>query len=76
MERTRRRFRRDSRALELQLKGYRLSTAEIIYRMPDHPELLQSFIWQLYEIAPDFPNCTNSWISGRKISTVRCIRCA
>ncbi len=55
MERTRRRFRRDSRALELQLKGYRLSTSEIIYRMPDHPELLQSFIWQLYDIAPDFP---------------------
>ena len=27
-------------ALELQLLGYRLATAEIIYRMPDHREIL------------------------------------
>ena len=47
--------RRDHRALDVQLKGYRLSTAEIIYHMPDHPELLQSFVWQLYDLAPDFP---------------------
>ncbi|HJS33815.1 MAG TPA: Usg family protein, partial [Alphaproteobacteria bacterium] len=31
-------------ALALQLRNYRLTTAEIIYRMPDHPGLLQSFI--------------------------------
>jgi uncharacterized protein Usg len=43
------------RALELQLKGYRLATAEIIYRMPDHQHLLQSYIWQQYDLAPDFP---------------------
>lgn len=42
-------------ALELQLLGYRLATAEIIYRMPDHLELLQSYIWQDYDIAPKFP---------------------
>ena len=41
--------------LELQLKGYRLATAEILYRMPDHPDLLQSFIWQKLDLAPDFP---------------------
>ena len=40
---------------ELQLRGYRLTTAEIIYRLPDHPALLQSFIWQKYDLAPDFP---------------------
>lgn len=34
---------------------YRLTTAEIIYRMPDHPDLLQSFIWQKLDVAPDFP---------------------
>ena len=42
-------------ALELQVQGYRLTTAEIIYRLPDHPALLQSFIWQKFDLAPDFP---------------------
>ena len=37
------------------LGEYRLTTAEIIYRMPDHPDLLQSFIWQKLDLAPDFP---------------------
>ena len=32
--------------LNLMLKGYRLTTAEILYRMPDHPDLLQTFLWQ------------------------------
>lgn len=41
--------------LELQLKGYRLTTAEIIYRLPDHPSVLQSFIWQNLDIEPRFP---------------------
>jgi uncharacterized protein Usg len=40
---------------ELQLRGYRLTTAEIIYRLPDHPALLQSFIWQKFDLAPEFP---------------------
>jgi uncharacterized protein Usg len=43
------------RALELQLQGYRLTTAEILYRLPDHPALLQSFIWQNFDLAPRFP---------------------
>jgi uncharacterized protein Usg len=38
-----------------QLKGYSLTTAEILYRMPDHVHLLQSFIWQDYDVAPRFP---------------------
>jgi len=38
-----------------QLKGYSLTTAEILYRMPDHPGLLQSFLWQDYDLAPRFP---------------------
>ncbi len=37
------------------LGEYRLTTAEIIYRMPDHPDLLQSFIWQKLDLAPDYP---------------------
>ncbi len=46
---------RCDRALTQQLDGYRLATAEIIYHMPDHPGLLQSFIWQHYDKAPDYP---------------------
>jgi uncharacterized protein Usg len=38
-----------------QLQDYRLTTAEIIYHLPDHPALLQSFIWQELDIAPRFP---------------------
>jgi len=38
-----------------QLQGYRLTTAEIIYHLPDHPSLLQSYLWQEYDIAPKFP---------------------
>jgi uncharacterized protein Usg len=37
------------------LKGYSLTTAEILYRMPDHPALLQSYIWQDYDLHPRFP---------------------
>jgi uncharacterized protein Usg len=38
-----------------QLAGYGLTTAEILYHMPDHLGLLQTYIWQDYDIAPDFP---------------------
>jgi uncharacterized protein Usg len=42
-------------ALRKQLDGYRLTTAEILYHLPDHPALLQTFIWQELDIAPRFP---------------------
>jgi uncharacterized protein Usg len=38
-----------------QLKGYGLTTASILYRMPDHPAMLQTFVWQHYDLAPEFP---------------------
>jgi uncharacterized protein Usg len=38
-----------------QLAGYSLTTAEILYRLPDHPALLQTFIWQEYDVHPRFP---------------------
>ena len=38
-----------------QLAGWGLTTAEILYRMPDHPSVLQSYIWQDYDAAPNFP---------------------
>ena len=37
------------------LNGYSLTTAEILYRLPDHPSLLQTFVWQDYDLAPQFP---------------------
>lgn len=41
--------------LTKQLKDYRLTTAEILYHMPDHPGLLQSYLWQDYDLSPEFP---------------------
>ena len=43
------------RELEQQLMGYRLTTAEILYRLPDHPRLLQSYVWQKLDMAPRYP---------------------
>ncbi len=37
------------------LDGYCLTTAEILYRMPDHPSLLQSYVWQDYDQTPRYP---------------------
>ncbi|TVR09869.1 MAG: aspartate-semialdehyde dehydrogenase [Salinarimonadaceae bacterium] len=44
-----------SRAFNRQMEGYGLITAELLYRMPDHPTILQTFLWQEYDLAPDFP---------------------
>lgn len=38
-----------------QLHGYGLTTAHILYRRPDHPWLLQSYLWQDYDLHPHFP---------------------
>ncbi|WP_342642462.1 aspartate-semialdehyde dehydrogenase [Rhodoligotrophos ferricapiens] len=35
-----------------------LTTAEILYYMPDHPEILQTFVWQHYDAAPRYPRLT------------------
>ncbi|MEL7028024.1 MAG: Usg family protein [Pseudomonadota bacterium] len=37
------------------LRGYSLATAQIYYRLPDYPELLQTFLWQQFDLAPDYP---------------------
>ncbi len=41
--------------LARQLQGWRLTTAEIMYHMPDYRSLLQTYIWQDYDKAPEFP---------------------
>ena len=44
-----------SRDLRRQLEGYGLTTAQILYRLPDHPSLLQTYVWQDYDLCPKFP---------------------
>ena len=40
---------------ELMLRGYGLTTAEMFYRIPDYKNVLNTFIWQDYDLAPDHP---------------------
>ncbi|MEM6666227.1 MAG: aspartate-semialdehyde dehydrogenase [Pseudomonadota bacterium] len=40
---------------EKAVQGYGLTTANILYRMPDHRSLVQEFIWQHHDLAPKFP---------------------
>ncbi len=37
------------------VEGYRLTTAEITYHLPDYPELLQNYLWQGLDRLPEFP---------------------
>lgn len=46
---------REPTEMELMLGGYGLTTANFLYHFPDHPHLLQSFVWQQYDVAPKFP---------------------
>ena len=45
----------DETPTELMLKGYGLTTAEVFYRMPDYQNVLNTFVWQEYDLAPDHP---------------------
>ena len=38
-----------------QVAGFSLTTAEILYRLPDHQTLLQTYLWQDYDLSPRFP---------------------
>jgi uncharacterized protein Usg len=44
--------------LELMIRDYRLTTAEILYHLPDHPSLLQTYVWQAIDLPPRFPRLT------------------
>jgi uncharacterized protein Usg len=44
-----------SKDFEKQIAGYGLTTANILYRRPDHPWLLQTYVWQAYDLCPAFP---------------------
>lgn len=43
------------RDFEHQLRGWSLMTVEVLYRLPDYRSLIQSFTWQEYDQAPQFP---------------------
>ncbi|MBK0399083.1 usg protein [Limibaculum sp. M0105] len=49
-------MRRTDPDFRRQLEGYSLATAEIFYRMPDAKSLIQTYVWQDYDLAPEFPN--------------------
>ena len=49
-----------------QLSGYGLTTAQILYRRPDHPWLLQTYIWQEYDLCPNFPELQDFLMFWRK----------
>lgn len=44
-----------SSGFRAQLEGYGLTTANILYRLPDYPKIIQSYVWQEYDLHPDFP---------------------
>ena len=44
----------DYSEFEARLNGAGLLTTEILYYMPDHPKILQSFTWQTEDKAPEF----------------------
>lgn len=44
-----------SNGFRRQLEGYGLTTANILYRRPDYPWLLQTYVWQDYDLCPRFP---------------------
>jgi uncharacterized protein Usg len=44
-----------SRDFRRQVEGYGLTTAQILYRLPDHPKFLQTYVWQDYDLFPKFP---------------------
>ncbi len=47
-----------SKEFRQQIEGYGLTTAHILYRIPDHPGMLQTYVWQDYDLAPRFPVLT------------------
>ena len=46
---------REHDEFERRMNGATLLTAEVLYYMPKHPALLQTFMWQTLDEAPRFP---------------------
>jgi uncharacterized protein Usg len=43
-----------SKDFRKQILGYGLTTAKIVYRRPDRHWLLQTYVWQDYDLFPNF----------------------
>ena len=63
-----------SKDFRKQALGYGLTTAEIVYRRPDRRWLLQTYVWQDYDMFPDFPALKDFLRSGKQSSKARCLR--
>ena len=62
-------------AFAKQILGYSLTTAEILYRLPDHPGLLQTYVWQDFDVHPRFPKLNAFLAFWHRICTDLCIAC-
>jgi uncharacterized protein Usg len=47
---------RSTTILRTDAECFGLTTAQIVYHVPDHYELLQDFLWQQYDTFPEFPS--------------------
>ena len=63
-----------SKDFRKQVLGYGLTTAEIVFRRPDRHWLLQTYVWQDYDLFPNFPALKISSRSGKQSSKARCLR--
>ena len=61
-----------------QMAGYGLLTAEISYWRPDHPCLVQQYVWQTWDLAPAFPELSRFLDHWRREieATIHAIRVA
>ncbi len=62
--------------IDMDMQDYRLTTAEILYQIPEYPDLLQSYLWQSLDRIPDFPRLNgflSTWEKGLegKLHSVR-----
>ena len=55
-----------SKDFRKQVLGYGLTTAEIVYRRPDRHWLLQTYVWQDYDMFPNFPALQDFLAAGRQ----------
>jgi hypothetical protein len=54
-----------------QLEGFALTTAEILYRLPDYPRLLQGYMWQDYDLALNFPKLVDHTLAKASLPSTR-----
>jgi uncharacterized protein Usg len=60
-----------------QVSGYGLTTAHILYRRPDHRWLLQSYVWQNYDLFPELQRFLTFWMEELEgpLHSVRVAHC-